>query len=188
MPLGFPKPSWGKWEVRDMAIDDVHRIPSEAAGYCYSSRIIYADKENWLGDWVDLFDSNKKLWKSISYYNNAGDVPGYGHSGKGFGNPWKTVPGWQCTEGNRGDLERKLDNYQAYYNQHRCHTGLDGATPAERSGVRAQPIAKLESYTWRQHCNGLFRAQPTRTRESSSDWVSRGARLRPSCDIHRAAC
>jgi putative transposase len=55
---------------------------------------------------------------------------------------------------NRGDLERKLDNYQAYYNQHRCHTGLAGATPAERSG--AQPIAKLESYTWRQHCNRLF--------------------------------
>ena len=57
---------------------------------------------------------------------------------------------------NRGDLERKLDNYKAYYNQHRCHTGLAGATPAERSGVPAQPIAKLESYTWRQHCNGLF--------------------------------
>jgi hypothetical protein len=56
---------------------------------------------------------------------------------------------------NRGDLERKLDNYQAYYNQHRCHTGLAGATPAERSGVPAQPIAKLE-YTWLQHCNGLF--------------------------------
>src|ERR1019366_6333020 len=31
---------------------------------------------------------------------------------------------------NRGDLERKLDNCQAYYNQHRCHTGLAGATPA----------------------------------------------------------
>src|ERR1700726_3333051 len=57
---------------------------------------------------------------------------------------------------NRGDLERKLDNYQAYYNQHRCHTGLAGATPAERSGLPAQPIAKLESYTWWQHCNGLF--------------------------------
>ena len=57
---------------------------------------------------------------------------------------------------NRGDLERKLDNYRAYYNQHRCHTGLAGATPAERSGVPAQPIVKLESYTWRQHCNSLF--------------------------------
>ena len=57
---------------------------------------------------------------------------------------------------NQGDLERKLENYKAYYNQHRCHTGLAGATPAERSGVPAHPIAKLESYRWRQHCNGLF--------------------------------
>ena len=57
---------------------------------------------------------------------------------------------------NRGDLERKLDNYQAYYNQHRCHTGLAGATPAERSGGPTQLSAKLESYTWRQHCHGLF--------------------------------
>ena len=30
---------------------------------------------------------------------------------------------------NQHDLERKLDNYQAYYNQHRCHTRLAGATP-----------------------------------------------------------
>jgi putative transposase len=57
---------------------------------------------------------------------------------------------------NQSDLERKLENYKAYYNQHRCHTGLAGATPAERSGVPAQPIAQLESYAWRQHCNGLF--------------------------------
>jgi Protein of unknown function (DUF1329) len=78
MSLGFPKPSWGKWEVRDMAIDDVNRIPSEAAGYCYLSRIIYADKEHWNGDWVDLYDSNHKLWKGIAYYNDAGEVPGLG--------------------------------------------------------------------------------------------------------------
>jgi hypothetical protein len=59
-----------------MAVVDVHRIASEAQGYCYSSRIIYADKEHWNSDWVDLYDSNKKLWKSISYYNDAGEVPG----------------------------------------------------------------------------------------------------------------
>ena len=110
MPLGFPKPSWGKWEARAMAVDDVHRIPSESAGYCYSSRIIYADREHWNGDWVDLYDSNKKLWKSISYYNDAGDVPGLGSAWDGvastamdfqnshetvwcgFGNPWKRKP------------------------------------------------------------------------------------------------
>jgi Protein of unknown function (DUF1329) len=79
MPLGFPKPSWGSWEIRKMAVIDAHRIPSEAAGYCYSSRIIYADKEHWNGDWVDLYDSNHKLWKSIAYYNGSGDVPGLGH-------------------------------------------------------------------------------------------------------------
>jgi transposase InsO family protein len=36
---------------------------------------------------------------------------------------------------NQSDLERKLENEKAYYNQHRCHSGLAGATPAQRSGV-----------------------------------------------------
>jgi hypothetical protein len=110
MPLGFPKPSWGKWEVREHAVDDVHRIASEAAGYCYSSRIIYADKEHWNSNWDDLYDSDRKLWKSIAYYNDAGPVPGLGDAWdgvssmamdfqnlhetiwSGFGNPWKRKP------------------------------------------------------------------------------------------------
>jgi hypothetical protein len=83
LPLGWPKPSWGKWEVRPMAVIDARRIPSEAAGYCYSSRIIYADKEFWNGDWVDLYDANRKLWKSIAYFNDIGDVPGLGHTWDG---------------------------------------------------------------------------------------------------------
>jgi putative transposase len=58
---------------------------------------------------------------------------------------------------NRGDLERKVENYKAYCNQHRCHQGLAGATPAERSGVPAQPIAKLDSYTWRNIAMAYFR-------------------------------
>jgi hypothetical protein len=57
---------------------------------------------------------------------------------------------------NRSDLERKLENYKTYYNQDRCHSGLAGATPAERTGARPPPIARLGSYAWRQHCNGLF--------------------------------
>jgi hypothetical protein len=110
MPLGFPKPSWGKWELRPMAVVDVHRIPSESAGYCYRHRVMYAEKELWNGDWVDLFDNNNKLWKSISYYNDIGNVPGLGWTWdgvassamdfqnahqtvwSGFGNPWKRKP------------------------------------------------------------------------------------------------
>jgi putative transposase len=57
---------------------------------------------------------------------------------------------------NQGDLERKLDDYKTYYNQHRCHSGLAGVTPAQRSGAPLPPIANLQSYRWRQHCHGLF--------------------------------
>ncbi len=57
---------------------------------------------------------------------------------------------------NQSDLERKLENYKAYYNQHRCHSGLAGATPAYRSGATPPPIANLQSYRWRQRCNALF--------------------------------
>jgi len=57
---------------------------------------------------------------------------------------------------NQGDLERRLDSYKVYYNQYRCHTGLVGITPAQRSGAPAHPIANLDSYRWRPHCNRLF--------------------------------
>jgi hypothetical protein len=98
-----------------MVIDDVHRIRSEAAGYCYSSRIMYIDKEFWDGEWVDLFDSNHQLWKSISYFNDIGQVPGLGRTWdgvasmawdlqnthmtvwSGFGNPGTASPTWIST-------------------------------------------------------------------------------------------
>ena len=56
----------------------------------------------------------------------------------------------------QSDLERKLEDYKAFYNQCRCHTGLAGITPAQRSSAPAPPLAQLDSYRWRQHCNGLF--------------------------------
>jgi len=56
----------------------------------------------------------------------------------------------------QGDLERKLKGYQAYYNLYRCHTGLVGLTPAQRSGAPSPPTARLDSYRWHRHCNGLF--------------------------------
>jgi hypothetical protein len=56
----------------------------------------------------------------------------------------------------QSDLERKLEDYKVFYNQYRCHTGLAGVTPARRSGAPAPPLAHLDSYRWRSHCNGLF--------------------------------
>jgi putative transposase len=57
---------------------------------------------------------------------------------------------------NQSDLERKLEDYQRFYNQYRCHTGLGGVTPAQWGGTPAPPLAHLDSYRWRPHCRGLF--------------------------------
>ncbi|MGH7935368.1 MAG: DUF1329 domain-containing protein [Candidatus Binataceae bacterium] len=79
MPLGWPKPSWGPFELRNVDIIDVRRIPSEAPGYCYGSRIMYVDQAFDYGIWQELYDSNMKLWK---IFGGGGahvvDVPGVG--------------------------------------------------------------------------------------------------------------
>jgi transposase InsO family protein len=57
---------------------------------------------------------------------------------------------------NAVDLERKLEEFSNYYNDHRVHQSLGGSTPSERSG-RPPPIyAILDHYAWRHHCRGLF--------------------------------
>jgi hypothetical protein len=63
MPLGWPKPSWGKWEVRDVYVLDIRKIPSMASGYCYGKRIMYLDKQFYGALWQDLYDSKMRLWK-----------------------------------------------------------------------------------------------------------------------------
>ena len=76
MPLGFARPSWGSWSLRDVWVINIHRIPSEVAGYCYAKRIEYIDKETARSLWEDLYDSNRNLWKVTlsAYYPRQ--VPG----------------------------------------------------------------------------------------------------------------
>ncbi len=51
------------------------------------------------------------------------------------------------------DLKNKLQNYQAYYNEHRTHSGRDGATPEVSSSGKGVDI---NNYRWKHHCRGLF--------------------------------
>lgn len=78
MPLGWPKPSWGKWELRDVYVIDVRRVPSMASGYCYGKRVIYVDKKTYVPLWEDLYDSHLKLWKAFAVLPMAAAVPGLG--------------------------------------------------------------------------------------------------------------
>ena len=56
---------------------------------------------------------------------------------------------------NLRDVERKLSEFQSYFNSSRVHQGLGGDTPAEKVGGTAPPLAKLADYRWQSHCHGV---------------------------------
>jgi Protein of unknown function (DUF1329) len=78
MPLGWPKPSWGKWQVRDVYELSVSKIPSKASGYCYGKRVMYVDKATFAPLWEDLYDTNLKPWRIMALFLRSMDIPGIG--------------------------------------------------------------------------------------------------------------
>ena len=53
------------------------------------------------------------------------------------------------------DLERKLLDFQNFYNGYRTHAGLDGHPP-EPSTDPDCGRASVSSYRWQPHCGGLY--------------------------------
>jgi putative transposase len=60
---------------------------------------------------------------------------------------------------NAQDLERKLESFAQYYNQHRVHQSLDGKTPVSANDSVYSQRANLAHYAWKSHCHGLFKTQ-----------------------------
>ncbi|MGH7837334.1 MAG: DUF1329 domain-containing protein, partial [Candidatus Binataceae bacterium] len=78
MPLGWPKPSWGKWQVRDVDVISASKLPSHAEGYCYGKRVMYVDKADAAPLWEDLYDKDLHLWRIYAMFLNPRDVPNVG--------------------------------------------------------------------------------------------------------------
>jgi transposase InsO family protein len=57
---------------------------------------------------------------------------------------------------NAVELERKLADFQTYYNHHRAHSSLGGDTPAEFAGDTPKLQTTLNSFRWQTHCRGLY--------------------------------
>jgi len=53
------------------------------------------------------------------------------------------------------DLERKLAEFQLYYNDERVHASLCGATPVEFGGDAPCKRVNLSDFAWKKHCRGL---------------------------------
>ena len=57
---------------------------------------------------------------------------------------------------NERDLQRKLDEFQYYFNEHRTHMGLDGKTPLQIAENKKPKIIDIKNYSWKSLCRGLF--------------------------------
>lgn len=57
---------------------------------------------------------------------------------------------------NATDLERKLNEFKTYYNNYRNHSSLSGQSPCEFGTKVSKPKARLDQFSWKYHCRGLF--------------------------------
>jgi hypothetical protein len=78
MPLGWPKSSWGKWQVRDVNVIDVSKLPAHAQGYCYGKRVMYVDQASSAPLWEDLYDKDMRLWRIYGLFLHPAEVPNVG--------------------------------------------------------------------------------------------------------------
>lgn len=63
MPLGWAKPSWGNWELRDTWVIDVRPIAAIGSRYCYGKRIVYIDTNTYSPLAQDLYDIKMNFTK-----------------------------------------------------------------------------------------------------------------------------
>jgi len=57
---------------------------------------------------------------------------------------------------NSQDLQKKLDGFQLYFNQHRSHASLEAKTPDQKANKIFGNMVSISNYEWEVHCNGLF--------------------------------
>ena len=125
MPIGWPKPSWGKWQLRDVDVVDVRPVPSERQSYCYGRRVIYEDSETHYALWEDGYDRNLKLWKTALLDQRMVKASVYGEVPGGFASTaWDLKYDHMSnatSEGRDGqdvsvdyDVPREFNNFNAY--------------------------------------------------------------------------
>jgi hypothetical protein len=77
MPLGWPTPAWGKWQLRDAYAVSVTKLGGDA-GHCLGKRVVYVDKATSAPIWEDLYDRNLQPWRFVGFFPRTLNVPGLG--------------------------------------------------------------------------------------------------------------
>jgi len=58
---------------------------------------------------------------------------------------------------NQRDLLKKLESFQHYYNDNRCHESIDWQSPHQKSTNKVKKVISLDNYRWKKECRGLFK-------------------------------
>ena len=124
MPLGWPKPSWGDWQLRAVDVIDVRRLPSEQVGYCYGKRIIYEDSDTHYALWEDVYDNQLRLWKVALLAQRTVKAPTLG-----------TVPG--AFASTAWDLQQRHLTNASTESADGRDVLIDGAVRAEYANIAA---------------------------------------------------
>ncbi len=75
-PVYWPKAVLNvKWQLRDVWVLEIQRIPSQRVGYCYGKKIYYIDKEFYGAVEIDSYDPSMKLWKVFTGFTTPIPVP-----------------------------------------------------------------------------------------------------------------
>lgn len=77
-PIGWPQQEWGKWQVRDVDVIEVRKLPAFSADYCYGKRVMYVDKAFSAPLWEELYDPDMRAWKYLGLFYRTLKVPGVG--------------------------------------------------------------------------------------------------------------
>jgi uncharacterized protein DUF1329 len=79
-PVMFPKPSAGKWELRDVIVLRIDPLPTAGnRGYCIQPRVLYYDAQTAWPLAYDEYDASGKLWKFHLEMHYPVKVPGGGY-------------------------------------------------------------------------------------------------------------
>jgi hypothetical protein len=78
MPLGWPEPSWGKWQLREVYQISVSKLPSRSSGYCFAKRVMYVDAATYAPLWEDLYNNKMQPNRSIALFLHTLNIPGIG--------------------------------------------------------------------------------------------------------------
>jgi len=76
--LPWSRPSVGKWELRNVYVIEMSRLPEYSSGYCYRRRVLYIDKETFFPLAIELYDPQGGLFKYITQFWTPMAVPSGG--------------------------------------------------------------------------------------------------------------